>query len=195
MIEETEISKIKDRVFKIERQNQRLTWRFRVVLALWLVTLAAAVILNDANAEVQDKETRQNITQNSVLRLRGLVIVDENGKERVQLGAPLPDPLALGKRTKRQGPVSGILLMDAEGNERSGYVTNDVTGAVYLTLDNVGEQTAMFYANHDTGANFYVRDSDNENTIRLDAYGKNPSIKMYRQGKIIFQAPETTGGK
>jgi hypothetical protein len=129
-----------------------------------------------------------------VLRVRGLVVVDENGTERVQIGAPLPGPLALGKRHKRQGVVSGILLMDAEGNERSGYVT-DTAGAVYLTLDNVGEQAAMFYANQETGANLYVRDSDNGNTIRLDAYGKNPSIKMFRQGKPVFQVPDAGGNK
>jgi hypothetical protein len=32
-----------------------------------------------------------------ILRVRGLVVVDENGMERVRIGAPLPDPPFLGK--------------------------------------------------------------------------------------------------
>jgi hypothetical protein len=188
MIEENEISKIKTAILKLEQRNRRLTWCFRILLALWITTFSAAVVIRDANAD-------SSVTQNSVLRVRGLVVVDENGTERVQIGAPLPDPLVLGKRTKRQGAISGILLMDAEGNERSGYATADATGEIFLTLDNVGEQTAMFYANPNTGSQLYVRDSDNGNFIQLDATGKNPSIKMIRQGKTVFQVPEAEGEK
>ena len=58
------------------------------------------------------------------LRLRQLSIVDTNGVERVRIGAPLPEPPMLGKRFHRDGPISGILLFDAEGNERTGYATS-----------------------------------------------------------------------
>ena len=51
--------------------------------------------------------------------------MDENGIERVRIGAPLPDPPLFGKRYKRSAGVSGILMTDADVNERSGYVTND----------------------------------------------------------------------
>jgi hypothetical protein len=195
VIEENEISKIKDAVLKLEQRNRRLTWSFRILLALWATTFSAIVAINNANAETQDAKTDSTITQNSVLRVRGLVVVDENGTERVQIGAPLPDPLGLGKRTKRQGAVSGILLMDAEGNERSGYATSDISSEVFLTLDNIGEQAALFAANPHTGAYFLIRDSDNENFVRLDANGKNPTIKMIRQGKTVFQVPEAEGEK
>src|SRR5437868_3696323 len=60
-----------------------------------------------------------------ILRVRGLIVVDEHGIERVWIGAPLPDPSFLGKRGQRQAPISGILLMDADGTERSGYVTDE----------------------------------------------------------------------
>jgi hypothetical protein len=187
-MEEIGISEIKNAVSKLERQNRRLSWGFNLMLILLPAIVLTSFFIQKTNAGTE-------ITPDSILRVRGLVIVDKNGTERVQIGAPLPDPLALGKRHKRQGAVSGILLMDAEGNERSGYATADATGEIFLTLDNVGEQTAMFYANPDTGSQLYVRDSDNGNFIQLNATGKNPSIKMLRQGKTIFQMPEAGGDK
>jgi hypothetical protein len=195
MPEEREIIKIKESVSKLERQNRRLTWGFRLLLALWVATFTASAVIRQARAEMDNAQAGLNVTQNSVLRVRGLVVVDENGTERVQIGAPLPDPLTLGKRSKRVGAISGILLMDDDGNERSGYVTSDATGEVFLTLDNVGGQTAMFYANPHTGSQLYVRDIDNGNFLELNATGKNPGLTIVRQGKTVFKVPEAGSGK
>jgi hypothetical protein len=52
------------------------------------------------------------------LRVRQIVIVDEKGTERVWIGAPVPDPIIQGQLQKRQGPVSGVILLDAKGNVR-----------------------------------------------------------------------------
>lgn len=73
--------------------------------------------------------------QPDTLRLRQLSIVDANGVERVRIGAPLPEPLMLGKRVPRDGSLSGILLFDAEGTERTGYATGDSYPNVIFTLD------------------------------------------------------------
>ena len=50
-----------------------------------------------------------------ILTVRGLVVVDDKGVERVRIGAPLPDPVGNGRRVPRQGVVSGMLIFDAEG--------------------------------------------------------------------------------
>ena len=63
--------------------------------------------------------------QSDVLRVHQIVILDEKGTERVWIGAPVPDPIVQGQRQKRAGPVSGIILLDAKGNERGEYVTSD----------------------------------------------------------------------
>jgi hypothetical protein len=186
MIENNESQTIGDVVSSLERRNRRLTWGFRVLLVLWMATLSVAFVMRDANANL-------NITQDSVLHVRGLVVVDENGTERVQIGAPLPDPLILGRRYRRLGAISGILLMDAEGNERSGYVTSDAAGEVFLTLDTVAGQTAMFYANPHTGAHLQMADHDHGNSLRLFPMGNNPHISMTRQGQTVFRIPEAGG--
>ncbi len=191
MIEENEINKIKDAVSKLEQRNRRLTWSFRILLALWVTTISATVVIHSANAEMHDANADLSSTENSVLRVRGLIVVDQNGKERVQIGAPLPDPLLQGKRYKRDGSISGILLMDGEGNERSGYFTSDIPSTVALTLDTVAGQTAMFLANDETGANLQLADRDNGHEIRLVAVDNSPNVTVTRQGKKIFQLPET----
>jgi len=38
-----------------------------------------------------------------ILTVRGLIVVDEKGVERVRIGSPLPGPMINGKREPRQG--------------------------------------------------------------------------------------------
>jgi hypothetical protein len=47
----------------------------------------------------------------------GLLVLDENGFDRIALGDPVPDP-NIGKRI---GPSTGVTINDDIGNERSGY--------------------------------------------------------------------------
>jgi hypothetical protein len=85
---------------------------------MWIATLAITALTRTGPVQASPAET------GSILRVRGLSVVDERGMERVYIGAPVVDPLRFGKRFRR-GPVSGILLFDCAGNERSGYVTTD----------------------------------------------------------------------
>lgn len=59
--------------------------------------------------------TRGKSTNGQIVRARGLIITDEKGTERIVIGAPLPDPTILGRRHKRDGPVSGLIIADATG--------------------------------------------------------------------------------
>jgi hypothetical protein len=183
MIEENEIKDIKATLASLEQRNRHLSYVFYTLLILLITTVLSAVFIQRTNAG-------SDIMPNSVLRVRGLIVVDENGKERVQIGSPLPDPLIQGKRYKRNGAVSGILMLDAEGNERSGYFTSDEPGTVALTLDTVQGQTAMFLANDERGANLQMFDRDNGHSVRLLAVGDAPNLIINRQGKRIFQIPE-----
>lgn len=83
-----------------------------------------------------------------VLKVRGVVVVDSLGVERVIIGAPLPPPQLHGLRYYRgdNSEVSGVMLYDAEGQERSGYVTDNDYGNVFLTLDSKTSQRMLFVA-------------------------------------------------
>lgn len=83
-----------------------------------------------------------------ILQVRGLVVTDSLGRERVIIGAPLPPAQSIGYRFYRgnDSEVSGIMLYDHEGQERSGYVTDDSYGNVFFTLDSKISQRALFVA-------------------------------------------------
>src|ERR1041385_161645 len=79
--------------------------------------LGAALVLTIAAA------TSKNSTD--VVRVRKLIVVDENGVERIVIAAPLPDAQVLGKRLPRRSPANGIQINDTNGNERGGIVMLD----------------------------------------------------------------------
>ena len=82
-----------------------------------------------------------------VLRVRELVVVDENGIERVIVGAPLPGQWENGRvntrRVQRPSKQAGILIFDKEGIERGGYVTEDTHDNALLTLDDKRRQEIL----------------------------------------------------
>lgn len=63
----------------------------------------------------------------------GIVLLDENGWDKVIIGDPTPDPI-IGKRI---GNSTGIIINDSSGLERTGYGILDVQGEdrVVLGLD------------------------------------------------------------
>jgi hypothetical protein len=65
--------------------------------------------------------------------VHGMIVLDENGQDRLALGDSVPDP-NIGRRI---GPGTGITLNDAQGFERSGYSVLTVEGKdrVVLGLD------------------------------------------------------------
>lgn len=81
--------------------------------------------------------------------LHGMVVLDENGFDRVVIGDSVPDP-NIGRRI---GSEAGILINDAEGFERSGYGLLDVDGAyrVVLGLDGDNGQEGVTLSLHDDG--------------------------------------------
>ena len=65
-----------------------------------------------------------------VLKVRGLVVVDEQGRERVVLGTPIGDT----RDGKRVQPMSGVAILDPQGYERIGLGMLD-DGTAVLGLD------------------------------------------------------------
>lgn len=109
-----------------------------------------------------------------VLRVRGLIIEDVHGVERVRLGAPLPDPMgADGVRHTRQGVISGMLISDAKGTERGGYVTADASDEAFFTLDSRKGQEVLFLANPEGGTNLDL----------FDRRGTRRRLRCFRRGR------------
>ncbi|OLE70998.1 MAG: hypothetical protein AUG74_06890 [Bacteroidetes bacterium 13_1_20CM_4_60_6] len=92
----------------------------------------------------------------------GLLVLDENGIDRVALGDSVPDP-NIGKRI---GPSTGVVINDQEGFERSGYGLLNVNGQyrVVLGLDSKRGTEGLALALRDDGA------------VGLSVYGSNRSV-------------------
>jgi hypothetical protein len=77
----------------------------------------------------------------------GILILDENGFDRVAVGDPVPDP-NIGKRI---GPSTGIVINDEQGDERSGWGLLNVNGRhrVVLGLDSAQGGEALTLAAYD----------------------------------------------
>ncbi len=125
-----------------------------------------------------------NKFSDKILKVRGLVVVDSTGVERVVLGAPLPNPIILGKRYPRGGNTSGILLYDANGTERSGYVTDDNYPNVFFTLDAIGPQRALFLAEPQGATSLWLW-SDNNNRFAVTTSIDTTSFEILSNGKKL----------
>ena len=77
----------------------------------------------------------------------GILILSEDGVDRLVLGDPVPDP-NIGKRI---GANTGLLINDPEGFDRSGYGLIDVEGRyrVGLGIDSNRSQESLMLMLHD----------------------------------------------
>ncbi len=178
-MDERDLQDLRDSLEKLTLRNRRLTWGLTVTatgLVLGIVALSAFCFM-----------TRRRRPSDGILTVRGLVVVDGNGVERVRIQAPLPDPLVLGKRLPRGGAISGILLSDEEGNERSGYVTSDGYPNVFFTLDSLARQHVLFITEPQGDPTLRLWDGTSVSTLSAGVDG--PGLKLTAGDKTLFEIP------
>lgn len=82
----------------------------------------------------------------------GVLLLDEQGVDRVILGSPTTNPQVQGEVSRRIGPSHGINFNDANGDERGGLGVIDSDGRAVLGLDSqTGEGAALFVTPQYTG--------------------------------------------
>jgi hypothetical protein len=87
-----------------------------LVLGVWGLLLQSAI--GYWRVEAQSKKALSKTDEIlPVLKTRGVIIVDEQNRQRVIVGAPVPDPPKEGKRIN---PAHGMIILDPEGYERFG---------------------------------------------------------------------------
>ncbi|HUF03931.1 MAG TPA: hypothetical protein VMM38_07125 [Aridibacter sp.] len=95
------------------KELQKAERLFKVSLSLWALTVTV-VLAGAWSGQTKSASFEQ-------VKARSLVIVDENGTERIIIGSPVPDPIVEGKRIERAQPSTGIVFNNAMGNEVSGW--------------------------------------------------------------------------
>jgi hypothetical protein len=175
------ISNLNCAIKTLERKNR---WLTLIVFCLFVIGVVPFLIQTVFKAHSSD-----SLSQDKILRVRGIVVVDENGTERVWIGAPVPEPLILGKRFPRGGRMSGIILFDEEGNERSGYCTSDGYPNVLFTLDSIGRQHVLFLS--EPQGDTTLRLWNGGNSFNLNIGEEESSLKLSQKGEVLFEVPPT----
>src|SRR6266851_6134797 len=176
------------KVLEIEREILRLRRSHRRVCLASVICLVGMVSVG-ATGWMGSREVRASTTdKDGVLHLRGLVIDDAGGHERLRLGAPLPDPLIHGVRKHRQGPISGLIINDANGNERGSFVTDDKYAEAFLSLDAAEEQQVLFLVNQEGGVNFDLYDKQG-NEAAITVFPKRPRLVLKKQKETAVDLP------
>jgi hypothetical protein len=168
------------RIVLLEKR-QRLSLAVNIVLIVLLL-----VAVGELTRGVHAQQKRDGKT----LVLSELTIVDSNGVVRARLGGNLPDA---NKEVPRGSRIAGLLLYDATGQERGGYVTFEPNGHVGLTLDNKGVMAAEFVASPDIGAAIRLHTPGDAVELRVDEDG--PSIHATRDKKVAFHEPPVENPK
>jgi hypothetical protein len=149
----------------------------KVILILDIMVTSGLLIyiINSHNIEIDFSD--------KILEVKGLVVTDSTGRERVIIGSHFPPPQGIGHRKYRgdNSGVSGIMLYDHEGQERGGYVTGDSYGNIFLSLDSKISQRVLFMA-EPQGAAVLKMWGKNGNEINLGASDDGTWINVTDQG-------------
>ena len=160
------------RIEQLERRVRALMVAFVLTLAGFAITLLRA---------------QSPVTEN--LRVRQIAVVDAQGRERVLIGAPLPDPVVRGQRMSRNGAISGIALIGPSGNERAGFATSDRSpSSVFIGLDSEMRQESLFLVNADGGGHIDFYDSA-KNYARIGISQGRPTLFLRDKGATVFEQP------
>lgn len=148
---------------------------FKILLFLNLI-ISGFLVINlyinrDLDLDFTDK----------IISVRGLVVTDSLGVERVIIGSNLPDPQGHGYRFSRGSEVTGVMLYDSEGQERGGYVTDNEYGNIFLTLDSKNSQNALFIAEPQGSASLVVW-GKNGNKISIGASDQGTRFEIIENG-------------
>jgi len=160
----------------------------RALTVTTLVVSSLALIVSGWTA----LRLHQSQSDERVITARGLVIRDASGQARVILGAPVPDPLTRGvTQGPRASPLSGLILLGADGSERGGYGTADIGDEAILTLDDATGTTEVFKvtANPDRGATLVVKHQNSTGAMLTSWQGKPELIFLNDDEQTHYISP------
>lgn len=124
-----------------------------------------------------------------ILKVRGIVVVDSTGIERVIVGSHLPEPnFSTGNRIAargKTGSVSGVMLYDSEGQERGGYVTDDYYGNAFLTLDSKTSQNFLLIAEPQGSSALQLWSRNGKNKVSLSTDDDDAAIELKKNNNPV----------
>lgn len=122
------------------------------------------------------------------LTVSELAVVDSAGVVRARLSGAAPDPVIKGHQVARGGQAAGLIIYDASGQERGGYVTfDDPSANAMLTLDTRNGQVAYFVADPEHGVALRLWTAEHAVELRADSSGAHTAV--VQDGSLLIQTP------
>lgn len=153
--------------------------RISRIFSLCAMSLAAIFLMTGFSSNVPIN--RQFTSVQDVVRSRAVIIVDENGNDRIVLGSPIPNP----KEGIRQQKLTGIVINDESGFERFGVGVGDngILGMGFDAPPGVGDKGNRERCNvivYPTG-DVELRMMDNHTRVkaRLVSEGENEAYLQF----------------
>jgi hypothetical protein len=154
---------------------------------LLLLCLFASAVFRSKSIQAASTET---------LRVRKLVVLDDAGKERIVIAAPIPDPVVGGKTFKRRVAVgAGIQFKEPDGTERGGIASEDDGSFMFGIDDTSGHERAHLYYIPSRGSGVFLQSKSGSNSLSLlnpSDSSKDPKIEVVNEaGKAVAQFSST----
>lgn len=120
----------------------------------------------------------------------GLILIGENGADRVPIGAPNPAPQIKGLVAKRIAPAAGLVIDDREGNERGGMgVLDNGSGVLCLDYASVPRETVCMAVLPDQGfAGLAVNAENGSESERAE-------MAVLKDGTSLLKLADTDGSE
>jgi hypothetical protein len=177
------LNQLDERLRRTERQAQlhRVGW---IMLTIALILVSWTEHLSVAQAQSQPVQK---------LRIRELDVVDEKGRERIVIAAPLPEPVVDGKVGHRVRAISAaVQFKAANGNEQGGIAMSD-DGSMLVGIDDErGHERAHLYYLPKRGSGVFLTGENGTQSVSLSLPngGGDPSLNMTdKAGKVILELP------
>jgi hypothetical protein len=173
----------------LEIRMKRMERSLKLMLCSFLLLLCflASVMLRSKSIQAASPET---------LRVRKLVVVDDAGRERTVIAAPIPDPVVDGKTVKRRVAVgAGMQFREPDGTERGGIASEDDGSFMFGIDDASGHERAHLYYIPSRGSGVFLQSKSGSNSLSLlnpSDSSKEPKIEIVNEaGKAIAQFSTT----
>lgn len=140
----------------------------------------ARILMGAPVPNVKDRKRTDDAT--------GLIVLGENGTERVAVGYPTPAPQIRGHVEQRITPAAGMVIDDLDGDERAGFGFLD-NGRVVLGLDYPGREAVTLAVVPEFGfAGLTINAPHGSGSERAE-------VAVLKDGTSLLKLADTTGAE
>jgi hypothetical protein len=196
------------RLVALERQVRRLQ---RIVLLFGAIGTAAVIVafrtppdevVRTKQLVIEDDSGRPRVILGAPVgslagRRRsdpsiGMLVLDEDGVDRLSVGSPTIAPQIAGKVARRIASSSGVVVNDAKGNERTGYGYLE-NGSVVLGLDHEDGEGVMLFINPSMGySGFLVNGAGGQGDRQRVFLGAKLGPDSTGPGTLVLNRPDAS---